>query len=835
MSALSRLTDLVTIRNLRKCGVAGRMYAIAIACIAVFAALAAYVAYFAIQTRAEIQDLETFSLRQAVITAQLEDLERTQQGLILSFFLSPGHTFSANDFRRLGELTVRMQAIDSTEMGPASVSKDDFETLNALAAELIDETIGEQDKLATLRVFLKTSASVERQLHVAALERDAEVRENLKQIATMGDNLAWCVAMASAVLICIIVPVMVLTITRFVHRINHITRTMHRIADCETGVEVPSTVDIGEVGELARAVQAFKRNTIALQRNSTEMLRLNGWFDLALNNMHGGLSIFDQNQELVMCNERYHELYDLPKNLGRPGTHLREIIAYWHGQSLGSDGAVNPEFDVEKELEIYRSNVADQQEFVRVVTPSGGRTVLVSSRPSLDGGWVDVHDDVTDRIQSDKTIERLAHSDLLTGLMNRHNFMTTLGARLADLSQSPELAVLLVDISSFRRVNDSYGHDAGDAVLKVVAERLAALAGPNDSLGRLGGDGFALMKAGMNQSGAEICARDMCSAVNEPVVIDGESIEIRINVGVAVSPDNGQTAGELLQRAELALVQSKATGAGSFALFDPALESSLRENQALRDDLKAAFEFGQFELHYQPIMDYTTRQVASVEALMRWHHPTRGMVPPGIFIPIAEETGLIEQLGKWAIGRACRDAISWPDHVRVAVNLSANQFRNGDLHTITHAALRETGFPARRLEFEVTESLLLVDEERTRRTLNRLKVMGIRIALDDFGTGYASLSYLRSFPFDKIKIDQTFVRDLPRDSDCNAIVRSVVLLARMLGMRTVAEGIETVDHLNQVVAAGCDEIQGYYLSRPVPAACVPAIIADCENRLAEAA
>ncbi len=250
--------------------------------------------------------------------------------------------------------------------------------------------------------------------------------------------------------------------------------------------------------------------------------------------------------------------------------------------------------------------------------------MLVSSRPSLDGGWVDVHDDVTDRIQSDKTIERLAHSDLLTGLMNRHNFMTSLGARLADLSQSPELAVLLVDISSFKRVNDSHGHDAGDAVLKVVAERLAELAGPNDSLGRLGGDGFALMKAGMNQSGAEICARDMCAAINEPVVIDGESIEIRINVGVAVSPDNGQTASELLQRAELALVQSKATGAGSFALFDPALESSLRESQALRDDLRAAFELGQFELHYQPIMDYTTRQVASVEALMRWHHPTRG-------------------------------------------------------------------------------------------------------------------------------------------------------------------------------------------------------------------
>ncbi|MDO9383403.1 MAG: EAL domain-containing protein [Hyphomicrobiaceae bacterium] len=810
------------------------MYAIAIACIAGFAAIAAYVAYVAIQTRADIQSLEEFSLQQVAITSQLDDLERTQQGLILSFFLTPNHTFSKADFRRLGELTARMQEVDAAATGPASVAQEDFETLKALAAELLDDSISKPDKLATLHAFLKTSASVERQLHVAASKRALEARENLKQISTMGDNLAWSVALASAVLICFVIPIMVLTITRFVRRINHITRTMHRIADCETGVDVPSTVDIGEVGELARAVQAFKRNTIALQRNSTEMLRLNGWFDLALNNMHGGLSIFDQNQELVMCNERYLELYDLPKHLGRPGTHLRDIVEYWYDKT-SAEGSGRTETEVEKELNIYRANVADQQESVRVITLPSGRTVLVSSRPSLDGGWVDVHDDVTDRIQSDKTIERLAHSDLLTGLMNRHNFMTTLGARLGDIGQSPELAVLLVDICDFKRVNDTYGHDAGDAVLKTVAERLAALAGSHDNLGRLGGDGFALLKAGLNAAGAETCARDMCAVANEPVVIDGESIEIRINVGVALAPDNGQTAGELLQRAELALVQSKTAGPGTFALFDPQLESNLRENQALKDDLKAAFDLGQFELHYQPIMDFKTRQVASVEALMRWHHPTRGMVPPGIFIPIAEETGLIEQLGKWAIGRACRDAISWPDHVRVAVNLSANQFRNGDLHTITHAALRESGLPARRLEFEVTESLLLADEERTRRTLNRLKIMGIRIALDDFGTGYASLSYLRSFPFDKIKIDQTFVRDLPRDSDCNAIVRSVVLLAQMLGMRTVAEGIETVDHLNQVVAAGCDEIQGYYLSRPVPAASVPGIIADCENRLAEAA
>ncbi|HEX8029510.1 MAG TPA: EAL domain-containing protein, partial [Vicinamibacterales bacterium] len=492
-------------------------------------------------------------------------------------------------------------------------------------------------------------------------------------------------------------------------------------------------------------------------------------------------------------------------------------------------------FDVDAEVESYAASIAEQREFARIRALPNGRSVLISCRPSLDGGWVDVHEDVTDRIESDQTIERLAHSDLLTGLMNRHKFIKTLSTRVTNVGESPKFAVVLVDIPNFKRVNDTYGHETGDQVLKVVAERLQGLAGTDDGLARMEGDGFAMIRAQADAAAAAVFAAQVCSVASQAIEIDGQSIDIGVNAGVALSPDHGDTAGELLQRAELALNQSKAATDRGFALFDADHEISVREHEALKNDLKLAFELGQFELHYQPIMDYKTRQITSVEALMRWRHPTRGSVSPSVFISIAEETGLLNELGKWAIGRACTDALAWPSHVRVAVNLSANQFRQGDLHTITHAALRASGLPPRRLEFEVTESLLLSDELRTRRTLNRLKAMGIRIALDDFGTGYASLSYLRSFPFDKIKIDQTFVRDLPRDADCNAIVRSVVLLARMLGMRTVAEGIETVDHLSQVVAAGCDEIQGYYLSRPVPATAVPDIIADCECRLTEAA
>lgn len=826
-------------RALRQHGVAGKMYAVSIASIAVFAAVMAYVAHFAVHTRANIERVEHQALRNAALVSEIERLQQNQHGLILSFFFTPNHTFSKSDFQRLHDITNNLERIDEGAPGGRVIDKEEFETLRLLAAELISDNpkSDNQDKLATLRVFLKVSTNVDRQLRAVVAARSASVRETLEAVAAMGDTLAWRVGAAALLLLVVVMPLMLMTVTRFVRRINRITRTMHRIADCETGIDVPSTVDIDEVGDLARAVQAFKRNTIALQRNSDAMLKLNSWFDLALNNMQSGLSIFDQNQELVMCNERYLDLYNLPKDFGRPGTPLRLILQYWRDTAwTGQEDEAEATFVIDNALEDYADRVNAKQEFVRANHLPDGRTVLVSCRPSLDGGWVDVHEDVTDRVQSDKTIERLAHSDLLTGLSNRHHFLTTLNDALA-LEQDSELAVMLIDMCNFKRINDTFGHESGDHVLKAVAERLAQVADENDTLARIGGDGFAILKRGVDRQAAAEFAHDFCFKVGSAIEIGPEKIEIEIaiNVGVAVAPSDGETANELMQRAEIALTQAKASGRNKFALFDAELETSLRERRSLEEDLKSALAQDQFELHYQPIMDYTLRRVSSMEALMRWKHPTRGMVQPGIFIPIAEEMGLIAELGKWAIGRACRDALAWPQHVKVAVNLSAEQFKGDDLHIVTHGALRETGLSAKRLELEVTETLLLTDELRTRRALKRLKAMGVSVALDDFGTGYASLSYLRSFPFDKIKIDQTFVRDLPRDTDCNAIVRAVVMLARMLGMRTVAEGIETVDHLNRVVAAGCDEIQGYYLSRPVPAHVVPDVIADCEQRLSEAA
>lgn len=833
MSLYSVLSSRVSLAPLRLQGLTGRMYLATVISAIGIGLMALYVAGFAISTRASISEIERSDIKQSAQLTELKELQLGQRGIALTFFLATSDTFRQQDIDRLRSIGQRLVELDKEMgIGLALSTSNDLNVLNELAAELAEPTTDTQSQLATLREFLQLSGNVDRQLNTYLNQRTQTAHQRLLELSAFGDALAWCVAIVSALLIVVVLPMMVLSVTRLVHRINRVTRTMHRIADCETAVDVPSTVDIDEVGELARAVQAFKRNTIALQRNSDEMLRLNGWFDLALNNMQSGLSIFDQKQELVMCNERFREIYDLPKSLTRPGTPLSSILELW--KTAGDGQRASDE--IESEIEIYKAVVADGQESVRIHTLTNGRSILVSCRPASDGGWVDMHEDVTERVQTDRTIERLAHTDQLTGLMNRQHFMKALGQQLDEQAVGPEeFAVMLVDLTNFKGINETYGHQVGDQVLKAVADRLSGLTAGVDSLARLGGDGFGLVRSGVGKDDVQLCADEIFALLQAPVLVDGQSIEIGISVGAATAPLDGKTTAELLQRAEIALYRAKTSGQGIFVSFDPSLENALKERQGLEKDLKVAFELGQFELHYQPIIDYKSRQVASMEALMRWRHPARGMVPPNVFIPIAEETGLIVKLGAWAIEQACRDAMTWPSHVRVAVNLSAAQFYAGGLADSVTTALQETGLPANRLEVEVTESLLLSDEAANRQVLNSLQTLGVAIALDDFGTGYASLSYLRSFPFNKIKIDQTFVRDLPRSADCTAIVRSVVFLAQMLGMRTVAEGVETAQHLAHVAATGCDHVQGYFLSRPVPAAAVTATIEECEARIYDAA
>jgi len=430
-----------------------------------------------------------------------------------------------------------------------------------------------------------------------------------------------------------------------------------------------------------------------------------------------------------------------------------------------------------------------------------------------------VSEDIADRKRAEAQIARLAHYDPLTELPNRVLFQKDLGEALARRSRTgDQLAVHFIDLDRFKTVNDTLGHPLGDALLRIAAERLRGCVREGDTVARLGGDEFAVVQTGLTDlSGATRLAERVVEAMAAPFDLQGHQVMIGASVGVSVAPSDGDDADELLKKADMALYRAKADGRGAFHFFERAMDEQLQARRALELDLRRALVAGEFQLYYQPLYHLGDDRVTGCEALLRWNHPDRGMVSPADFIPIAEEIGLIVQLGEWVLREACAEAATWPDHVRLAVNLSPAQFRDRGLVRTVVSALAISGLPAERLELEITESVLLQDNVANMGMLHDLKALGVRISMDDFGTGYSSLSYLRSFPFDKIKIDQTFVRDILEDSDAMAIIKAVLDLGASLGIVTTAEGVETVEQLNALRDQGCAEIQGYFISRPAPA------------------
>jgi diguanylate cyclase (GGDEF)-like protein len=415
----------------------------------------------------------------------------------------------------------------------------------------------------------------------------------------------------------------------------------------------------------------------------------------------------------------------------------------------------------------------------------------------------------------------MARHDSLTNLANRTLFMEKIDEALARLRRGGEqFAVFMIDVDRFKGVNDSLGHPVGDALLRAAAQRLRAAAPATDTVARFGGDEFAVLQTlpADQREGAVALANHILAAVNEPYDLDGHKVSIGASIGIALAPDDGTSADELLKNADLALYRVKAQGRNSFRFFEAKMEIEARSRHALESDLREALERNEFELHYQTIVEFATRSVCGAEALVRWRHPELGLVPPDQFIPIAEETGLIVQLGDWIIRRACADAANWPPEVKLAINLSPVQFGKSDLGATVADALAESGLTPQRLELEITESVLLKQNDQTLETLHRLKRLGVSIVLDDFGTGYSSLTYLHMFPFDKIKIDKSFVHELSSSSECAAIICAVIGLGASLGIGTVAEGVETGEQFALLRVAGCSQAQGYLFSRPVPAA-----------------
>lgn len=434
-------------------------------------------------------------------------------------------------------------------------------------------------------------------------------------------------------------------------------------------------------------------------------------------------------------------------------------------------------------------------------------------------------------------IARLAHYDPLTDLPNRVLFQKHLADALARRSRKgDQLAVHFIDLDRFKTVNDTLGHPLGDALLREAAERLRSCVREGDTVARLGGDEFAVVQTGLSDmSGATRLAGRVVEAMAAPFDLQGHQVVIGASVGVAAAPSDGEDADELLKKADMALYRAKADGRGAFHFFERAMDEQLQARRALELDLRRALAAGEFELFYQPLYHLGDERVTGCEALLRWRHPERGMVSPADFIPLAEEIGLIVQLGEWVLRAACAEAANWPGHVRLAVNLSPAQFRDRGLVRTVVSALAASGLPAQRLELEITESVLLQDSAANMTMLHDLKALGVRISMDDFGTGYSSLSYLRSFPFDKIKIDQTFVRDILDDSDAMAIIKAVLDLGASMGIVTTAEGVETLEQLNALRGQGCAEIQGYFISRPAPAAEIARMLGVGREEMAGAA
>ena len=535
--------------------------------------------------------------------------------------------------------------------------------------------------------------------------------------------------------------------------------------------------------------------------------------DAALNNMSQGLVMFDASARMVVCNKRYLEMFGLSPDIVRFGSSLRDILD--HRAATGSLTAGDAEPYAADILAAHAKRTA----FSKVVNLPDGRVISTINQPMTDGGWVATHEDITERLAAQERIKHLAHYDALTDLPNRVTFYERMETVLSRQRRSETIAVLSLDLDRFKNVNDTLGHPVGDLLLQAAADRMRSCVRSEGLVARLGGDEFAIVQGSSTQSSdVSALATRLIEAVGAPYDLDGHQVIVGASVGIAVAPTDGEKPDILMKSADLALYRAKADGGGAFRFFEAEMDARMQARHALELDLRKAIVNGEFELYYQPIVDVKTERITSCEALLRWHHPERGMVAPLEFIPVAENTGLIVPLGEWVLRQACDQAARWPDHVTVAVNLSPVQFKSRNLLPTVVNALATSGLPASRLELEITELVLLQDNEGAFEVLRQLRGLGIRIAMDDFGTGYSSLGYLRSFPFDKIKIDQSFIHDLSIKGGSIAIIRAVVGLSSSLGITTTAEGVETKEQLARLTSEGCNEVQGFLFSPPRPAA-----------------
>ncbi len=568
-----------------------------------------------------------------------------------------------------------------------------------------------------------------------------------------------------------------------------------------------------------------RRHRVADQRSAAERRHL----ATALNNIPQGLVLYDSSARIVVCNQPYLDMFGLSADVARPGCTMQRLIA--HRKETGSfDG------DVDAFCSAIIRKVSLGKATRQLTEAPGGRAIEIINRPLKAGGWVATIEDITERTRADEKIAHLAHYDGLTDLPNRVLFRERLEQALKAMRPGEQLAVLYIDIDEFKSVNDALGHPVGDELLKGVAERLRKCLGQADVAARLGGDEFAVIQTAIrNQSEATRLVDEIHAAIRQPFDCTGHLITTDASIGIALAPSDGLDLDQLLKNADLALYGAKGDGRRTYRFFEAGMDERAKARRRLELELRQAISDGSLETFYQPVLNIEDGEVSSCEALLRWRHPERGMISPAEFIPIAEETGLINQIGQWVLNAACAEAMHWPDHVRVAVNVSPVQFRSQSLALHVASALSASGLPASRLELEITEAVLIRDDEAALEVLHQLRKLGVRIALDDFGTGYSSLSYLQRFPFDKIKIDRSFIRDLAGAGASSTIVQAVVSIAAASDMTTTAEGVETEQQKNLLHILGCTEMQGFLFSPAISATDVRRLLLSHRGKAVSAA